>query len=861
MRAARSHRRALVVAIALIAAIFAVVPAPVMANGSAPTITSVTRSLLTFGQSPTNVNQVSPLATGSVSGGDVLIITGTGFESPTVVKVGGTNAPDVIWESSTRIRALTPSGTPGSAVDVTVTNPDGLSDSKTAAFVYVREPERVSMQLWPNGVSFSNGLAISPDGKWIYVAHNDSRISVFNAHPSPFIDTPTLVETMTLGPNVPTQQIVFDSSGSRAYVLRSNDACFRAIDISGNSRFVNDTVTIPGLRSIATSSNANSIYGSIHGTSPNPSYIFEFETNTGTVIDSVTVSSLPDYIALHPGGRYLYVLSLAAATVTIVDVSETLTVVETISVTANPSRIAFSLDGQKAFVTHTDSSNATLDGSVTVLELTGGLPTSPTYKSTIAGLTDAHAIATTPDGKHVYVTSRTRHVFWKIDVATGQVIDAIGTRWDGGDGDTLLGIVVSPNGNSVYLIHNDDTELYVFRNPPSITSVWPQFSPTTGGESVTITGFGFDSATAVTFGGVAAASFRVDSATQITAITPAVAHSTIDVVVTGPGGSDTKTTALMFADTPTITTVSPSTGSTSGGTSVTIRGTNFFDGAHAISFGGTAATSYTVDSATQITAIAPAGTAGAVSIVIAGPVGSFTKTAAFTYIAPTPPSTPTPVAASAGPVATLTSITPSTGPTSGGTQVTITGSNLGSVNGVTFNGNAATSLTVVDSTRITAVTPAGVAGPASVMLSLPGSTASFGAVFTYVAATPPTTDTGTSGGSTASSATATTGGSATTTSSVVRTGAALATFATKSSLLSAADRKAIQRLVTTSGMDARYRIKGYSTTSASAQTLARARARAIQRLLIELGVAYSRISTEFNSKVAKQVQLVALTDR
>jgi hypothetical protein len=54
---------------------------------------------------------------------------------------------------------------------------------------------------------------------------------------------------------------------------------------------------------------------------------------------------------------------------------------------------------------------------------------------------------------------------------------------------------------------------------------------------VKISGLNLDGATGVTFGSTPASSFSVDSPTQITAIAPASAASTVDVRVTGPGGS------------------------------------------------------------------------------------------------------------------------------------------------------------------------------------------------------------------------------------------------------------------------------------------------------------------------------------
>jgi IPT/TIG domain/PASTA domain len=55
---------------------------------------------------------------------------------------------------------------------------------------------------------------------------------------------------------------------------------------------------------------------------------------------------------------------------------------------------------------------------------------------------------------------------------------------------------------------------------------------------------------------------------------------------------------------PAVTSMSPASGSISGGTTVTITGTNL-GGASAVKFGGTLATGFTVNSDTQITAIAP----------------------------------------------------------------------------------------------------------------------------------------------------------------------------------------------------------------------------------------------------------------
>jgi hypothetical protein len=81
--------------------------------------------------------------------------------------------------------------------------------------------------------------------------------------------------------------------------------------------------------------------------------------------------------------------------------------------------------------------------------------------------------------------------------------------------------------------------------PPTITSFTPTFGPV--GASVTITGTNFTGATAVTFNNVAA-TFVVNSATQITATVPATA-TTGPIKVTTPAGSATSTTSFTVSKT------------------------------------------------------------------------------------------------------------------------------------------------------------------------------------------------------------------------------------------------------------------------------------------------------------------------
>ncbi len=131
---------------------------------------------------------------------------------------------------------------------------------------------------------------------------------------------------------------------------------------------------------------------------------------------------------------------------------------------------------------------------------------------------------------------------------------------------------------------------------------------------------------------------------------------------------------------PTVASISPTSGSTAGGTAITITGTGF-TGATAVTINGVAATNVVVVSATSITATTPAGTAGAnKSVLVTTPGGTNTGNTLFTYTAaptppapsPTPTPTPTPPAPTPTPTPTAPLITGTPPPPSSGGSSTVT---------------------------------------------------------------------------------------------------------------------------------------------------------------------------------------------
>lgn len=293
--------------------------------------------------------------------------------------------------------------------------------------------------------------------------------------------------------------------------------------------------------------------------------------------------------------------------------------------------------------------------------------------------------------------------------------------------------------------------------------------PISGGTSVTISGTGFvNGATTINYveesGGtpvgdnyittVPASQVTWNSSTSVAAPTPAVTEgTTYYVTVTTPGGTSPYNSNAVF----TYTTVAPSVtsistggngtpgGSITGGTAVQITGTGFFTGA-TVNFveesGGVAVTpavsipaSYaTVNSATSMTAVAPAITVGStywLKVTTAG--GS--STAVYTYVQYYPV------------VSGFGSGSATSGPTSGGTAVTITGTgfftgatvslveDLAGVPVTTIN-SSATNTVVVSPTEITFKTgaaPFGTLPGATFFITVTTSagTSSGGPVFTY----------------------------------------------------------------------------------------------------------------------------------
>lgn len=255
---------------------------------------------------------------------------------------------------------------------------------------------------------------------------------------------------------------------------------------------------------------------------------------------------------------------------------------------------------------------------------------------------------------------------------------------------------------------------------PRLYEAIPDSGPTSGGNTVLLTGAGLQGTSQVTFGGIPATIVAQDpSGGSVTVIVPPHTAGTVQIIATTPRGN---TNSVSYTYTiapptgPTVTALVPSSGSTAGGTAFAIIGTNLTGAT--VTFNGVPATGVSINPmGTVLTGVTPPGPIGNVPVVVTTPAGSTTVAGGYTYTAPPP---------------VVTSLSPSSGSAVGGAAFVITGSSLGGAV-VTFNGVVATGVSVnASGTALVGFTPAGPLGNVPVVVTTPGGSDGVAGGYTYV---------------------------------------------------------------------------------------------------------------------------------
>jgi streptogramin lyase len=273
-------------------------------------------------------------------------------------------------------------------------------------------------------------------------------------------------------------------------------------------------------------------------------------------------------------------------------------------------------------------------------------------------------------------------------------------------------VAVGPGGPSK---PSADTRYsYVLPPGPSITRIYP---PSGGMNDLTtrVTIWGSHLAGGLVRFGPAAAYQWGCSEDMCTAYPDkSTSNMTVDVTVTTDAGTSAITPAGQFTyvatppvqPAPTVTAVSPPSGSALGTDNVVISGTHL-TGAQTVRFGTQPATSYAVVDDSHIQATTPSG-AGIVDVTVTTNAGTSPATAAdhFTYGSATAPA--------------ITGVSPTVGPVGGGTQVVITGTHL--TNGsIMFGSEFVWSATCTATSCIATAPKAVAAGTVDIQISVIGA--------------------------------------------------------------------------------------------------------------------------------------------
>lgn len=236
---------------------------------------------------------------------------------------------------------------------------------------------------------------------------------------------------------------------------------------------------------------------------------------------------------------------------------------------------------------------------------------------------------------------------------------------------------------------------YTYYTAPQVLGLSRISDLTTGGMNVNITGNNFYNVSSVKFGSSPANGYSVVNSTFITSVSPG-GTGMVDVKVTNDAGVSSVTSADQFtyvsSGIPAISSISPAFGTTAGGTSVTITGTNFVNVSQ-VQFGSANAMSFSVTNTSQIIATSPSASASLVDISVTNTIGTSNTGTSDQY--------------SFTAVPVVTGIIPSSGLPAGGTTVTITGINFSSISAVKFGSTNAASFTVTNTSQIVAVSPSG----------------------------------------------------------------------------------------------------------------------------------------------------------
>lgn len=618
---------------------------------------SATGPNFTYVPAPT-VTSVTP-ASGPVTGGTDVTVTGTGFQPGARVyfgpNAGSTNvtgdiaASPVSVTNATTIVATTPAGIVG-ATNVVVVNPDGQSgslvSSSTNHFSFTGTAPTLTGVAPSSGTSLG-GTSITLTGQGFLPGASVAFVDATTvAAASNGVDVSSLTGAQTLSV---ASTADFAPTGSLTVATSDGTATISYSGVSGSTFTGCARTSGTGIISTGAAASAQSAATDV---------VVSGDGTSLTALTPAHPTGTPSILVTNVGGGTasatgLYTFNAAAApTVTAVSASTT----------TNGVASGSSLGGTQVTISGTNfvSGATVLFGDTPAA---GAAVLSPT---SIAVTAPAHSAATVDvsvrlaDGQTATLTNS-----FAFTAAAAPTISSTSTIL------TSSGTEITINGaNFAFTGANGNAVT------PAVISVG---SPCVTGSTSSC----LQSLPATQVGSPAPA--LVVNATLIQGLLPNEPAGPVTITVTNPDGQSATTTYTYtdFAGPPTLSALSPSSGSSLGDTSVTLTGTEFNPGATVSFASSTSAAQATVtsisSSGTSITALTPAGIYGLVSVTVTNPGGlSATLANAFTFTTASQP--------------TISSISPTTG--SGCTLVTVTGTGFANTNATSTNSTISAAVTV-----------------------------------------------------------------------------------------------------------------------------------------------------------------------
>ena len=690
--------------------------------------TGTLASGFTYRAAPTITSTVAAngtTAAGAIGGGTTLTITGTGFVSPTVT-VGGSTCT-ISSDNSTTINCATTAHSAGT-VNVIVTNSDAQTVTDSNAFIYQVAPTVTSISpnggptagtntVTVNGTGFdvSNGVTVSFGGSACTSVSSLTATSFDCVVPSGSLGAVTVSVTNVDGD-------LQTGSLSNAYTYQSAPtisgvsptagplAGTGTLTITGTNFLTGPTVTVGGSACpvILASSNATTIACTLPSGSAGAANVVVTNPDTQAVTSTgaYTYQVAPDLTAISPRAGAV----AGAYTVTLTGTD----FIPTGATVRINNQDCTSVSGSATTITCTAPGNAL---GVYDVVFTNGDGQADTLLSGFTYQAPPTITSTSPSGGPTSGAGSSLSINGTFDLINGVSSVRIGSLNCDSFTNTGTTITCDPpaQGLGTYAItvtNNDGgaqdvtlSNAYTYAPAPNVVSVSPVGGTTLGGTPITITGTGFQTGAAVNINVSSCNNVVVVSSTSITCDTPAGASSTRDITVTNTDNqTHTLSSAYTYSAPPTVTGAAPDNGSTGGGSSITITGTNFVSGVRAY-INNVECTPLTFNNTASVTCTTPAGSAGLQDIKIVNPdTQEATGTNAFTYT--TPP--------------VVTGINPGIGTTLGGEVVTITGSNFDVARGISsisLVGTLCTPIVIIDSTSLTCTTGVATAGSGDVIVT------------------------------------------------------------------------------------------------------------------------------------------------